>query len=471
MRTVLLVAAMAVVAIAAVLTDSAALVIGGLALVVVAWVMARNYLALILVYSILPTIPVGIPGTFLTPFIIATPLAIIAAARHYKGRWRDLSPPPQYLVPMAAMVLLVIVAEMATPYQAMINPVVNLAGAVVIGTLVNGILNTDKDLRYIALAIVANLLLMGGSAASELNWADMQTDQIRVSGLAGEPNVLGMHLGRMMPVAAAVMLERDFKLWQRAASLVGLMLAAMSLVGAASRTGAVAVVVSLTVVTLAGARTVRGKLAGVAMVFAGFAVLMYFSPASFQTRVLEPVGLARGNTLDVNKSDITSGRLDQLPIAFAMLEEHPLVGIGTSGFATENANHYTGLATALHNAYLSIPVAYGMLAGVVFLVAVASSVIAGFRAIRHSRYPMLTAAIASGALSTAVALSAYPEPYRGWLWLAFILPHSFLRISNVHKREAELAASAPPAPRQLAGQRPSPPPARLPAAEPTPTQS
>lgn len=474
MRTVLLLAAVAimlVVAIAAVLTDSAAMVMGALALAAGAWFMTRNYLAMILVYSILPTIPIGIPGTFLTPFIVATPLAMVAAAFHYKGRWQALSPPPQYLVPMVAMVLLVIIAEMATPYATVINPVVNLAGALVIGTIVNGIINTDKDLRYITLAIVANLLLLAGSAASEMNWAEMQVDQIRVSGLAGEPNVLGMHLGRMMPVAAAVMLERDFKPWQRAAALVAVLLAALSLIGTASRTGAVAVVLSLTVVTLAGARTMRGKLIGFGVVIAGLALLMYFAPASFQTRVLEPAGLARGTTLDVNKSDVTSGRLDQLPLAFAMLEEHPLLGIGTSGFYTENANHYTGITTALHNAYLSIPVSYGLLAGVVFLFAVASSVVAGFRAIRYSRYPMLTAAIASGALSTAVALSAYPEPYRGWLWLAFILPHSFLRISNVHKKEAELAASALPLPRPAPGQQPSPVAPRLPTAGPSPAQT
>ncbi len=467
MRTVLMAVALALVAIAALVTDNAALVVGGLASAVMLWLVMRDYRALILAYSILPTIPIGIPGTFLTPFIIATPIAIVAAAWHYRGRWRDLTPPKMYLVPMAAMVLLVIIAEMATPYQALVNPVVNLAGALVIGTLVNAILNTDRDLRLIALAIVANLLLMAGSAAAEMDWGSMALEQIRVSGLAGEPNVLGMHLGRMMPVAAAVMFERDFKLWHRAVAAVGSLLGALSLVGSASRTGAVAVVISLTVVTLAGARSLRGKLVGGGLVVAGFAMLMYFAPASFQTRVLEPAGLARGATLDINKSDVTSGRLDQLPIAFALLEQHPLVGIGTSGFSTENANHYTGMATALHNAYLSVPVAYGLLAGLVFLIAIGSALVAGFRAISGSRYPMLTAAIASGALSTAVALTAYPEPYRGWLWLAFILPHSFLRISKGRKQPPAPTKAAEPVTPPARGWAPPLRPGALPLAKPT----
>lgn len=442
MQTVLLVLAMAAIAVAALLTDNAALILGALGAVVGAVAMARNYQLLILVYSILPTIPVAIPGTFLTPFIVATPLAMAAAIWHYRGNWPALMPPRLYLVPVAAMGFLVIIAELSTPYEALINPIINIAGALVVGTLVNAIARTDNDLRLIGLAILANLLLMAGSAASEVNWADMQNEQIRVSGLAGEPNVLGMHLGRMMPIAAAILFERDFKAWQRALAALGLATGALSLIGSASRTGAIAVAVALFTLTLTGARTLRTKVIGAGAAVLGFTVLMYFSPASFQTRVLEPAGLARGTTLDINKSDVTSGRLDQLPHAFGLLNEHPLVGVGTSGFATESANHFTGLATALHNAYLSVPVAYGLLAGIVFLFAILTSVIAGFRAIRHSAYPLLTAAIASGALSTAVALTAYPEPYRGWIWLVFMLPHTYLRASNARRDAASKAKEA-----------------------------
>ena len=461
MRTVLLVLGMAVVAVVAMLTDNAALVLGMLAVGTAAVFAARSYVVLILGYSILPTIPIAIPGTFLTPFIVATPVAMAAALWHYRGKWHELSPPRAYLVPLVLLVLLTMLSELATPYTALINPIINLAGALVVGVLVNAIIRTDKDMRLMSLAVLANLLLMAGSAASELNWAEMQIDQVRVSGLAGEPNVLGIHLGRMVPVAAAILFERDFKLWQRGLAAIALGLGALSLIGCASRTGAVAVAVSLLALTVAGARSLRTKAFGGGAAVLTFALLMYFSPASFQTRVLEPAGLARGTTLDINKSDVTSGRLDQLPHAFELMNLHPVLGVGTSGYATESANHFTGLATALHNAYLSVPVAYGVLAGLVFIFAIVASVIVGFRAIRHSAYPLLTAAVASGALSTAVALTAYPEPFRGWIWLVFVLPHAFMRVSS-RRQAAEMAVApvrpAKPQPPTWSGE---PPPARL----------
>ena len=80
---------------------------------------------------------------------------------------------------------------------------------------------------------------------------------------------------------------------------------------------------------------------------------------------------------------------------------------------------------------------------------------------------MLTAAIASGALSTAVALTAYPEPYRGWLWLAFILPHSFLRISKGRKQPPAPTKAAEPVTPPARGWAPPLRPGALPLAKPT----
>jgi hypothetical protein len=424
------------------MTDNASLMLLAMGGALAMYRLLREYRVFIMAYSILPTLAISLDIGFATPFIAVTPLVVLASLIHYRGKWSELRGPALYFVPLLMQVVFLVVAELATDATMNFGNIFSLFGGMVVALLVNALLRKPEDLQYIGLAVVFNLLILGASAMVGTDWTAMNVEQVRVSGLAGEPNLLGMHLGRMLPVAVAVVLEKGMAPWHRAVAAGASALGFLSVLVSASRTGTIAVAVGLLSLALLSARSIRHVLFSTGVLVAITLAAMYLTPASFQTRVLEPAGLARGEVLDVNRVEVTSGRLEQLPIAFSMLEKSPWVGSGTGGFVAENANRYAGTATALHNAYLAVFVAYGIPAGLTFIFAMAASIWMGIRHSRHSPMPLITAAITAGAAATAVGLIAYPESFRSWVWLPIVLPHAFARVNRAWFKEQQQAKAA-----------------------------
>lgn len=453
--------------VAAMMTDNALLMLVALGATLGLYRLLRDYQLFVMAYSILPTLAISLDGSFATPFIAVTPLVVLAALVHYRGRWGELRGPALYFVPLLLQVVMVVISELSTDAAMNFSNVFSLSGGMVAALLVNALLQKPEDLHRISLVIVINLVILGGSAALGTDWSQMNVEQVRVSGVAGEPNLLGMHLGRMTPVAVAVMLERGMAPWQRLLGGLGTALGFLSVLVSASRTGTIAVSVGLLALTALTVRSLRQVMVSVAVFIAIALSAMYLTPASFQTRVLEPAGLARGVVLDVNRVEVTSGRLEQMPIAFMMLERSPWVGNGTSAFAAENANRYAGTATALHNAYLAVFVAYGIPTGLLFIFAFVASIWMGVKYARRSPLPLISASIAAGAVATAIGLGAYPESYRSWVWLPFLLPHAFARVNRAWASRQTQQATAAPAPTappaELAWRQTRPAPRPLPA--------
>lgn len=424
-------------AVAAMMTDNASLMLIAMGAALFMYRLLREYRILIMAYSILPTLAIGLDLGFVTPFIAITPVVVLASLIHYQGKFSELRGPALYFVPLLLQVVFVVIAELATNATMNFGNIFSLLGGMVMALLVNAFLRKPEDQLLVAQTIVFNLLILGASAMAGTDWTALSVEQVRVAGLAGEPNLLGMHMGRMVPVAVALMLERGIAPWQRAVAAGGTALGFLSVLVSASRTGTIAVMVGLATLALLSARSIKHVLLS-AVFFVGIVVAaMYLTPASFQTRVLEPFGLARGEVLDVNKVEVTSGRLGQVPIAMSMIEESPWVGNGTGGFMAENANRYAGSATVLHNAYLAVFVAYGIPAGLTFIFALAASIWLGIRHVRRSPMPLLTAATAAGAVATAIGLSAYPESFRSWVWLPILLPHAFARVNRAWFKEQQ----------------------------------
>lgn len=429
-------------AVAAMMTDNTSLMLLTMGAALLMYRLLREYRALIMAYSILPTLAISLDLGFITPFIAVTPLVVLASLIHYRGKFSELRGPALYFVPLLLQVVFVVIAELATEATMTFGNVFSLLGGMVMALLVNAFVRKPEDLVLAGLAIAINLLILGTSAMMGTDWTAMRSEQVRVSGLAGEPNLLGMHLGRMIPVAVAMMLERGIVPWQRILAAGATVLGFLSVVVSASRTGTIAVTVGLITLALASARSIKHVVLSAVLLLGIVFAAMYLTPASFQTRVLEPFGLARGAVLEVNKMEVTSGRLGQVPVAIAMIEESPWVGSGTGGFMAESANHHTGSAMAVHNAYLSVFVAYGIPAGLTFIFALAVSIWLGIRHVRRSPVPLLTAAIAGGAVATAVGLSAYPETFRSWVWLPILLPHAFARVNREWFKEQQQVSDA-----------------------------
>lgn len=451
-------------AVAAMMTDNASLMLMAMIAALILYWLLRDYRILIMAYSILPTLAISLNMGFVTPFIAVTPLVVLASLIHYQGKLSELRGPALYFVPLLLQVVFVVIAELATDAAMSFANIFSLLGGMVMALLVNAFLRKPEDQLLVGLTIVVNLLILGGSAMLGTDWTAMNVEQVRVAGLAGEPNLLGMHMGRMIPVAVALLLERGIAPWQRALAAGATVLGFLSVLVSASRTGTIAVVVGLIALAVLSARSVKHVLFS-ALLFTGIVLVsMYLTPASFQTRVLEPAGLARGEVLDVNRVEVSSGRLGQLPIAISMVEKSPWVGNGTGGFMAENASRHAGTATALHNAYLSVFVAYGIPAGLTFIFALSASIWLGVRHVRRSPMPLVSAAITAGAIATVVGLSAYPESFRSWVWLPILLPHAFARVNRAWFKEQQLAsaANAQPEPPQESWIKPIGPVRQLP---------
>jgi hypothetical protein len=216
-----------------------------------------------------------------------------------------------------------------------------------------------------------------------------------------------------------------------------------------SRTGFLAMICA---VLLLWYRTARERRVGMLIASIGVVVAVaMFLPTSFWDRV---------NTIlpSVEEKQETVGtRVNLWDIAFQMIEDHPLTGVGIGNFATATVRYAHGKLLvkrlAVHNAYLSIAAETGLVGLFLFLLLhwlAWRSIRSAMRAATLANGPPLKLmAIAAEACLLAMMLAGLSVTSEGmkYLWFYFGLAASLGRIaSQVSVTAARGEAIAPVAP-------------------------
>jgi Flp pilus assembly protein TadD len=217
----------------------------------------------------------------------------------------------------------------------------------------------------------------------------------RLGSTFGSPAYLGAASCLLLPIAAAMALDRHGARAWRVSAAVAAAGVSVAVVGSGARAAWLGLAVAAVVVGLVRRPRVRPALVLAALALAAVVV------------VISPVGARITATFDADAPG-GQGRVDEWRVATGVLTEHPLTGVGPEGYRVafaagvdrgyERAHGRDPLPDRAHSAPLDIALAggpLGLLAWVAVLVAMAPSV---RRALRSSDAVLV---------GTAVALVAY----------------------------------------------------------------
>ncbi|MBN2112626.1 MAG: O-antigen ligase family protein [Acidimicrobiia bacterium] len=345
---------------------------------------------------------------------------------------------------------------------------VALASLLAASDFAAGRLEADSLLKDAALAVLAGLLLRrsrglrrviwvlvaGGAALATLTGLQFLTgsfdgsflgfgqsavqnivggvDDVRISGPIGDPNFYAQWLVMLTPLA----LDRAFGETRRSLSLAAWYAAAAmaaSVVFSFSRGGALAL--GIVIVLMLLRRPVHGKML-VALV-AAVLLALPFLPAGYTDRLN---ALAQVGTVESTTDVSIRGRTAEAGAAWAMLLDHPLLGVGLGNYAASYQDYARGLGIEVrrvdrepHNIFLEVGAetglpglaAFGALLGGAFW-AVRSArrrwTEAGRRAEAGMAYAV-GAALAGWLLTSLFLHLDFARPWWLLLGIAFTLPH------------------------------------------------
>ncbi len=355
-------------------------------------------------------------GSSITPVKLWAPLALASAmfdsAR--TGNWR--LPPPALLAGFGGFCLWGLVSETNAMTIAPEALLLAMGATLLQVYLLWRAAATPQGLKRVAMAYSVLIIAVAISVpimGPVTNGEELGT---RYAGLCGEPNWTGETAARVLPLTAALVLDR---LSGTKLRLLGVVASASALYvqfASASRGGTLAMLLGMAAFVLAMADSLRSALRGLGAVVVVIAVLLLLAPTSYSYRVLGSFGFGEYSTVEYG--DITSGRVALNSMGVEAFFESPWLGLGTSGWQQRNMS-LTGMATAIHNGPLSALVSFGLPALVAYVACVVSALLAGFRALRKAGpYRIYVAAFMAHFASVMVSSQTLSDLIRNVVWVA-----------------------------------------------------
>jgi O-antigen ligase len=327
--------------------------------------------------------------------------------------------------------------------------------------LVFGAVKTRRDLRWLTIAFVAGaaltvawgatkggLGLSAGAAGSEIN--DLEG---RFQAGAGDPNYLAAVLVPAAVLAGGLTFRRG--LARRTLLALATLTIAVGIAATQSRGGLIAAS-GCALVALAIWKGRRGTVAIVILlVLAGVGVYFLNDPSALQR---------------VQESNHGSGRLDIWTVAWRVVQDHPIFGVGLAQFPQvsphyvlapgllEYANLIIEKHIVVHNLYLQLWAEDGIVGLLLFLALVVASLRRGWRAVRQFEAlgdrELATAArtVLIALIGMLIASFFLSNLEAGQLWVLLALGPVLARLATQQARAVAplhspgLEPIAPPAP-------------------------
>jgi putative inorganic carbon (hco3(-)) transporter len=296
----------------------------------------------------------------------------------------------------------------------------------------------------------------GGFAVAEYMNIVGETNGYRLSGPVGDPNFFA----QVMVVLALLGMEQlmnERRVFWKIVGGVAAAASGLTVVFTFSRGAIVALGLSLLIFfwiyKLKPAHLVALLILG--------AVMLFFIPQTYYQRVLSIADVLPSNgEINIHKDRAIQGRASESLTAWAMLNQHPLLGVGLNNF-TYLYQDYTkslGLAPSAnsrspHNLYLEVAAESGVVGLIVFL----TMIVLAIRSILYARRRFMAAgmedyvnmttgfaiAFAGYLFSALFVHAAYPRYFYLLIGIAFALS-SLTTFDERNENRAELLASQSP---------------------------
>lgn len=397
--------------------------------------------------DVLP-VPLGPAASFSKLAGVVLALAWLATIAHGNsaGRRGLLDEQPGTVALLVAFLAWAAVTSVWAPSpDAAFASVSRYALNVVLFLIASSVLRTRRDISWVIAAFVAGTAISVAYGIA-LSPAAGSTAADRASGTVGDPNEFAAVLVAGLPLAVALASGRSWSPRLRALGVVAAGLSVVGIVLSLSRGGLVALVVVL--------------IAGVVLAGRWRAKLLLLAPLALVATVgyflVTPAALQR-----ITSSNGGTGRTDLWAIGWRMVEDRPVLGVGTGNYQQASIHYLLrpGLLTrsdlianvnrVAHNTYLTVLAELGLVGAVMFLALIAIVLACGVKAAhlfarkRDDSMEMLTRGwlIAMvGMLTADVFLSA---EFSKQLWLLLALGPALL---SVARRSPVTTARAPDRP-------------------------
>ncbi len=231
--------------------------------------------------------------------------------------------------------------------------VVTFVGCVATIAIMHQFLTTPAALAVFIWVQVAVLALVSLTVPLFVSLSDIE-GMNRTGGLVGEPNGLGLTVGRLFPFTLALLSYHKVPKHLKLLLLVVPPAAIWALFASNSRSGTLVLATGVVGFALIASKSWSGRaIASAAVVIGGF-VIHEVAPDAFHQRTIDILMSSAGLTESkVDIAEATSGRSTMNLLAIEAIVKSPFVGLGGGGFSSGNwSADYTG--TAVHNVYLSL---------------------------------------------------------------------------------------------------------------------
>ncbi len=374
-----------------------------------------------------------------TPFKLMMLLLFIVTVAGAFREGRLISPPRGFSIAFAILAIVMFISELAGPFGASPSSLFELGSTFAMYVMMTQIIRRPEDLRTIAIVVSINLVLMGCFVALEVGWAPLTTSVIRALGPPGQPNALAEHVAREVPFAIVLLLDVRNRRSVRALALTALGASVYCQFAAASRGGTLGFAVGIVTLALVQPGRIQRRALTTGALAAVMVLMVMFAPKSFDKRVL---GSVRAEDQKYSHTDVTSERLEHAVLAAKMIPQHPWLGYGRAGFTGTRMYETGGQTQALHSALLSIVVAYGIPAGILYLGTILSGALLALRAARRRLFaPRYGTAVVAGVASGVVAATSSPDLFNVSFWsivsIGYIMYHLSLQQSPESLAEEE----------------------------------
>lgn len=419
----------------------------GIALIGIAWLARRpaEFAGVVISAHFWSVLTIGV----VTPYKALSVLLWLQMGIHMLVTRQVRSVPRRYIAAMAGMLAWVCLCEVLAQFGASLDAMGEFAGTVATVVVLTQVVNNQHDLRRLIVVQAVSLLLTGMYVMAELSWSQMMAGVVRAGGPCAQPNGLGDYVAGTFPLAIAVAIDRENNKWVRLMAAAAVLGGIYAEFAAASRGGTISLLVGAAVAGILMTVPGRSRFTNLAVAGGFVAVLLVFGPRSFQERVVASVGTQKA-VAGGRAADVTSERADHLRVALRMIPQHPLMGWGKEGFPEIRARQ-NGRRNPPHSVLLTISVAYGVPAAIVYFLIIIAGFVTGIRAIRRWRHGRNYGYAIVAALASAVSSALSGPEYFGLpTWhlasLLFILAHRAPQIAAADAAEDEPAATQDEAP-------------------------
>lgn len=313
-----------------------------------------------------PTVNVALGGSsWTTPYKLLLVLGILRVMWNIQQGTPLRTPPMGITASYALLLVYALLLEVTSGSDPFLTVFNDGASSMVMLWLIAQLVRGPSALKRMLGLVNISTLLQFTAVAYELY---QHGNAKRCLGLSGQPNLLGISVGMMLPISLGAALscpERQVRVVSALAVCGGL----YAIMASGSRGGMVAALVGALSIVFLASRSLRQILVRAAVGIAVMIAVIPIAPKMYGERILKTVEQTSDKV-----EERTSGRLEQIDEILVLIQGQSLFGVGMGGYLDYAAKARLGRRTLPHSSVMGIAVAWGVLTALMWTIVQLSSV-------------------------------------------------------------------------------------------------